>query len=801
MRRRILFLLSAVMAIVSCTRENLTDGICFSVKAEKPWRDTATKSLLTAPDIENRISCVSIGVYCGGSLLQSVHFTSDSGNLKLDNMERYTVYALANMGDMSGEFPQSESDLPGISYRIHSYDEINRCGIPMAGRADFYGNGNTLLDIGLDRLFAKVRANLNVEWPGGTIVQGIIGNLNATLRPFGKSSIQGPADLFSNDIERATPSGQASLVFYVPENLCGTIPGISSADERSPDHMAEVLAKKDRLTYLEVEVQGNGLYTGVMKYRSYLGNNTADNFDIERDSEYVLNICYSENNVSKSEWKYDSSEIVDHRAIDVESPIFVFPGCDISLSHYVQTNMPLSTIGWSLTMKDGSLMDNFIESTGQTVSLEGVSFTVGDGLYHSYSNGRLTVAPLKNPLPELTSRVKVYVADREISWKNTVWGQVHNMQTGENAQGSKILVFPGRKADADVDYTLYYYDEDDSAFLKTSRKQKGGSEWNWTTDPANGISCTYIGDTGREYEQIRISAQSGVLPGDYPVTAWINDDCLDNAYLHVNDTRFLKWINRSSVTPPAGKVFPDYRYLSDNKILLFMPEGCGYSIPGGDVYTRDNSPLLFVAGDRSVVNYRGKGVCFEGGPLYAGNYSGKIGFSYSQGITTSSVEQYSVKGNDVSGQLILIPEITSALTSSNSYSITVFSRNGYDDATKHSIEAIIMVGNGVKSELVLTPAISKVLVGASVTLTPNLYTFLVRSGRVSLRSSTELDPTDSSLTWSGAKNGVFRALSPGNYRVSCSYMGSSIAYADIEVTDSDIDVSGNWDQSDPTILH
>ena len=61
----------------------------------------------------------------------------------------------------------------------------------------------------------------------------------------------------------------------------------------------------------------------------------------------------------------------------------------------------------------------------------------------------------------------------------------------------------------------------------------------------------------------------------------------------------------------------------------------------------------------------------------------------------------------------------------------------------------------------------------------------------------QVTPSDG---WSGS-SGSYTFSKPGNYRVTCTFSTYSLtAYADVEVTNNDIDLSGDWDQEDPTIL-
>gem|GEM_PF-5966930 len=783
--------------MLSCTEDPLRQEgtACFSITASGNWGMPATKSLLTDPSIESKVTCVSIGVYTGGNLLTSRHFTSAGGTLKLENGEDFTVYALVNMGDMMSAFPARESALEGITYRLQSYDtgagSINAMGIPMAGSASFRGGECVNVDIPVKRLLAKVTANLRTDWTGGKVAQVYVHNMNAVLKPFGRSAISSPEDVFTLSVESGSPeapASSASIVLYVPENLQGNVTGIASSEEKSPQHNPEVSNKKDRLTYLQVEATGSGLYSGSMTYRSYLGNDETGNFDIIRDCAYIWNITYSEDKLSENQWKYDSS-LEDLRYLRVVSPVFLLPGQAVSISDFVESNLPVNTIGWSAWIRPSSVREHPIETVLNPCNLDGPSFeTVSDLHPEDMANLYVSVFPLNNPRSNLYGEIKMYVADQAISWMHT--------------RKRKYYIYPGRVTYAEPCYSAIYYDEDDDGRESVVIKGKGGTDWFWTETPADGITSEYLGDTGQEYEQIRYSASPTALPGEYNITAYTKDNARESATLHVNDTRFIKWLDCSSSVPSPSSNFSSYKHLSDNKIVITLPSGSNYAKTTGSRFLSANTPFRFIAGDRSAdietVNPALPGYVFEGKTLLAGNWTDRIGIGYSSGMTTDNMYGASSK----SGYLNLIPRITSNLADDSKFTISIYAKNGYDDATRHTIEARIITGDDrTNYELVLLPAISRVIVGASITFTPVLYEIVTHDWNDVRYDRTELSPGNPRLSWNGAPSGVFTATEPGNYRVSCSYQnGLTIGYADIEVISSDVDISGNWDIEGPSIL-
>ena len=241
-----LWVLFAASAL-SCHEEEagnikLLSGARFSVCVDEP--EDKTKTLLTADDIETRITDITLAVYnnaTGAMACEPVYATSDFSNIRclLEMGADFTAYALANMGDMRSSFPAdgSASALAAITYRIPGYTVsgtgINDRGIPMAG-------ADGPVTIPLRRLLAKLNADLSCEWPG-KITSVTIFNLNAVLHPFGTSAAAAPSDLLpEQEICVVDPAGVQSgdFLFYIPENLQGSIGTLATSKDKSHDNEA-----------------------------------------------------------------------------------------------------------------------------------------------------------------------------------------------------------------------------------------------------------------------------------------------------------------------------------------------------------------------------------------------------------------------------------------------------------------------------------------------------------------------------------------------------------------------------------
>jgi hypothetical protein len=171
----------------------------------------------------------------------------------------------------------------------------------MAGELPWPGQGGV---IPVQRLLAKVTADLSCEWDGAAIRSVRVRNLNRTLRPFGDAVREDDWDQQEFQAGAGTASG--TYVFYVPENRQGSIDGIRTSLDKSPDRNETVRSRGDRLTYLETEVEGTGLILGSITYRSYLGRNAVTDFDIRRNAHYRWTIRFRPDGLQYDDWKHDN---------------------------------------------------------------------------------------------------------------------------------------------------------------------------------------------------------------------------------------------------------------------------------------------------------------------------------------------------------------------------------------------------------------------------------------------------------------------------------------------------------------
>ena len=316
--------LAILLFLAACTRLGpLPDRESVFRMEDLGFGDIPTRSLLTAANIETKRTSVTLAAYAGGTLAVSRHFTTalDAMTLDLDANRSHTIYALVNMGDMTSSLPLWESELETITYRIDSYTQgagsLAARGLPMAGKLTWPDQGTV---IPVERLLAKVTTQLSCEWDGAVIRSVRVRNLNRVLRPFGESARE--EDWDQQEFDPGTGTASGTFVFYVPENRQGTIGGIRTSRDKSPDANDEVRARGSQLTYLETVVEGTGLYAGTITYRSYLGKDAVSDFDLRRNAHYRWTLRFLADGLQYNDWKHDND------LIDTQSGLHIGDGWD-----------------------------------------------------------------------------------------------------------------------------------------------------------------------------------------------------------------------------------------------------------------------------------------------------------------------------------------------------------------------------------------------------------------------------------------------------------------------------------------
>ena len=316
--------LAVLLFLASCSRPgSLPERETAFRTTDTGFRDIPTRTLLTAADIETKCTSITLAAYANGTLAAADYFMAglDAMVLDLDPNRSHTVYALVNMGDMTSALPIMECELCELTYRIPSYTEgdgsLAAQGLPMAGKILWPEQGTV---IPVERLLAKVTAQLSCEWDGAAIRTVRVRNLNRVLHPFGEAVRE--EEWGQQEFQQGTGTATGTFVFYVPENRQGTITGISSSLDKSLDRNEEIRARSDRLTYLETVVEGTGILEGFITYRSYLGKDAVSDFDLQRNAHYRWTVRFLKDGLQYDDWKHDND------LTDTQSGLHIDDGWD-----------------------------------------------------------------------------------------------------------------------------------------------------------------------------------------------------------------------------------------------------------------------------------------------------------------------------------------------------------------------------------------------------------------------------------------------------------------------------------------
>lgn len=618
-------LLCAGLAASSCQEESPSapapGSLTFKVVEED--RGVPTRSLLTAPDIETKKTCVTLAAYSDGILVTAQDYGSSLTAMPMDLAAgTYDIYALVNMGAQASSIPASESDMASFCYDIPSYASIASMGMPMAGSDTFEtctaASGTQTISV--KRLLARVEADLACGWPGATITGASVHNLNARLRPFTPAgSAAASASEVLSDVEihgsAAGSSPALSAVFYVPENRQGIVPGVPDSSDKRPDgDLSAISSKEDLLTYLEVSVTGSGVYPGAVTYRSYLGSNAATDFDILRNTRYLWAITYHEDGLQDNNWKVDTDGLGDTRTFTWNSgPVYVDPDQSITFSDHFSTNITTG-IGVVLSGADSSFVVQSSTSTAFTVKP-----SAGPG-----RSVTATAAPLHNPVSSLISST-VFTVRRWIAewtrYNSSVYSdegkKVYPVNYNGTQDSSPIYV------EAGVSYRM----SPTGSPVRGKGEQEGNANGSkeWTYSIPSGISASLVSNGGNG-DRIIYSVPRSVHPGDYPVTTTVKSDGFqDTAFIRVVDNRYIVAIPVDSYDSSSGWGFTKYPSVYGISSTTFNSSGSYY----------------FAFGDLTVTN------CFEDGrylpqpALYGSSITGSnvvstansnLGFQFLDGL-------------------------------------------------------------------------------------------------------------------------------------------------------------------------
>lgn len=348
-------------------------------------RSGDVRSILSEESVETMITDVTLASYdAEGKIVNTLYYDmpGESMLLYVSGKTVNDVYALANMGDMTGAFPEDEAGVADIVYDLGSYEEVSRKGIPMCGvlKGCAYEEG-LVRTVQMERLFAKLNVRIlhtglsdgqtETHWAYNLANRSLyLRQANRRLVPFADegSRAELPGDVLEvsdynpdlADFDKYEGSLNRSdfgpgieyvkdttVTLYVPENVQGRLLA-GNTDPYAKDALSisdiDGRSYAGLCTYLEYNAskpdKGEGYY-GDVTYRCYLGEDAVSDFSIRRNSRYDLTMNFTDGGFVLDGWKVVRGDNwVDTRTLCfVDDPFVVYPGTSVNvLVHYNRTS-------------------------------------------------------------------------------------------------------------------------------------------------------------------------------------------------------------------------------------------------------------------------------------------------------------------------------------------------------------------------------------------------------------------------------------------------------------------------------
>lgn len=283
-----------------------------------------TRGIIGADEYELKDLNIFIYDESAGLIHSSGYFT-DFDNLCFDNLVEgrlYRVLALANAGRKTA--PGRLADALEMAVVTDDCDALGE-GIPMSDQATLLfgeGGGGYSLNLHLGRLLARYAFNLDLSRMKGTLelYSVEVHNVAGRVKPWAEHSKARPQDICDGDAlteeeqELLLAGGSARLL--VPENCQGILLEDNTDPwAKTPENLDGM---EDVCTYLEVRAhyRHEGYTVNDLTYRFYLGEDNVGNFDVRRNTAYLLTLALTDTNaVVASSWKVERSGVEDLRSL------------------------------------------------------------------------------------------------------------------------------------------------------------------------------------------------------------------------------------------------------------------------------------------------------------------------------------------------------------------------------------------------------------------------------------------------------------------------------------------------------
>lgn len=283
---------------------------------------SSTKSSMSVS--EDDIHDINIYAYRGGLLEDEAYGKGTAVSLTLFPDKEYTIYALANVGEVHA--PASESQLGQICV---GPDKMAMCC--REGRTKTFTRSDRSLQLELSRLYARYELELDdaLKNCSYTVTSVEIVNHANSVFPFsGASAASGTSRGDHASIEDLSRLNSGEKVhFYVLENCQGVLlPGNTDPWKKCPENIPT--AKRDLCTYMHIEgtwkTEGA---TADMSINLMLGSDNCTDFNVVRNTAVSITLTLEDSGTLRSNWKVDLDSFEDERNLSfVSSEAVVMQG-------------------------------------------------------------------------------------------------------------------------------------------------------------------------------------------------------------------------------------------------------------------------------------------------------------------------------------------------------------------------------------------------------------------------------------------------------------------------------------------
>ncbi len=302
--RYILIMATLLCSLVGCSKEPINDisppkdegisAVTFRLSSSEIEVDSQTRSSVLLGSHDSKIW--NYNIYCYNQLTDEmvrVYSDSESSSKLILSSGDWDIFAFANTGSDMGEMTRAE--IEEYAYTIsQTSDLIYGYRLFMVHNSTIAVDGDISIDLEMERLVAYfyIKINLTDDASDFNIIRTEVINAAASCNVFRDNP---PA---SSTVETFTNFTTGYMVFYTMENLQGVMSHITRPEDKNENNAPA------NATHIKIYAESS---THEIVYTYYLGGNTINDFDIERNTRYEITINI--NGMDSDDMRVESTKI------------------------------------------------------------------------------------------------------------------------------------------------------------------------------------------------------------------------------------------------------------------------------------------------------------------------------------------------------------------------------------------------------------------------------------------------------------------------------------------------------------